>query len=213
MDGWIAQLGIGDFNHGFGGDDWVVRDSEGINGGPSLILSLDLADPKLNSLRTSGLKILPIVSYLNCDIWIYPQHFKIIPDLNQVYMIGRSATFTTVLEGELSFENPLERKSFFLRDMTAEELGVGDDNYWKACDSFVGGASFIRILGPPLWLQGAEKVHCFCGKEGSYVCSIGYDIANPTGFVSEKAFFVGEGALYFFICSHCSVLSVVSQGT
>lgn len=213
MDGWIAQLGSDEFSHCFGGSDWSVTDPNEIFGGPSLLLNLDLSDPRLGPFKSEELRTLPICSYINCDLWIEPQRYKFVPESNEVVLTHRSSRYTTVLEPPLSYENPLTKKPVVLRRMTQEELVTSESDYWKVCDTFLGGSSFIRILGYPLWLQRPENPSCSCGKRPLYVCSIGYDYPLSTGFTGERPFFIGEAALYFFFCRECREVVVLSQPT
>lgn len=211
MNGWIAQLGEDEFSHCFGGDDWTLIDSNEVFGGPSLLVSLDLTDPKLETVKPEGFKRLPICSYVNCDFWIEPQRYKVVPESNEVVLIQRSSSFTTILEPPMNYENPLTSRSIVLREMTREEIVVDESDYWTVSDTFLGGSSFIRILGDPLWLQGPEASRCECGEELLHVCSLGYDYPLSSGFTGERPFFIGETALYFFLCRDCREMVVLSQ--
>lgn len=207
MNGWTAIPDKDIFTHCFGGTIWHVSDPKPLAGGPTLLLSLDLTDPKLADLQIKELSTLPVCSYINCDVWIEPQHFQIRPDKSDIILVRRSTNFTTILDGNLAYPNPLPKTQFSLRPISFEQ---GDDS---SVDSFVGGSSFIRILGPILWLQGVESQICDCGNEQKYVSSIGYDFPFVTGFVADRPFFIGEAALYFFLCPDCLILSVISQST
>lgn len=213
MNGWIGILGENGFSHCFGGNDWAIRDPSEICGGPTLLLNLDLSDPRLQGIEVSEMEYFPICSYVNCDVWIETQRYRIINDSKELILIDRALHPNTSLIGDLTLPNPLERRSLTLRSMTNVELGLSDDDYWKACDSFVGGSSFLRILGPPIWLQDRVCPQCSCGEEPKYICSIGYDYSNVSGILLEKGFFIGEAALYFFFCNPCKELVVISQPT
>jgi hypothetical protein len=213
MNGWIAQIGASDYSHSFGGQGWTVRDSQQIADGPSLMLDLDLSDPKFSELLVDGLDRLPICSYINCDLWIEPQHYQISPEHSNVTLIQRSTKYTTILDEGLRFPNPLPKKQLSLREMTEEEKPINKGDYDRAVDSFVGGESFIRVLGSPLWLQQPESSRCLCGQEQRYVCSIGYENMTSSSFLDNRPFFIGEAALYFFLCSKCLILTVLSQPT
>ena len=152
-------------------------------------------------------------SYINCDLWIDPQHFQISVDSKKVDLIKRSNFYTTIFNEDEKYSNPLPEKQLKLREMTNSEFVTSEENYWSVCDTFIGGASFIRVLGLPIWIQNPEKSICLCGQEQKYVCSIGYDVAQPTNILGNNSFFIGEGALYFFLCSECLILSVLSQST
>jgi hypothetical protein len=213
MKGWIATPGADNFAHCFGGTDWTVIDADEMAGGPTLLLNLDLADPKLANLRIEKLEMLPICSYINIDLWIEPQYFQIKPELCQVVMVRRSSRYTTIFDRNLRYPNPLPRRSISLRPMSDFEMAVSDADHGRAVDSFVGGRSFIRICGPPLWLQDPEAGVCICGEKQLFVCSIGYELPDTVGSLSDHSFFIGEAALYFFLCGECLILSVISQST
>jgi hypothetical protein len=211
MAGWIAELGTGEFSHHFGGNGWNVHDPRAVAGGPHLLLDLDLKDPRLGGLGLGDLERLPVCGYLNADFSSPPPRYRIDAANRRVDLIERSDVCAFVFEGDLQFPNPLPRRSLSLREMTDDESG---QDYYKACDEFVGGDSFIRILGDPIWVQREETVNCLCGERSQYLCAIGYEnYSRPGGFLDEGPFFYGELALYFFICSKCRVLTVTAQST
>ena len=170
MNGWIAIPGTDGYTHCFGGTDWTVSDANEFLVAPTLLLNLDLSDPKLAHLKNEKLETLPICSYINCDLWIETQYFQIKSELAEVVIVRRSSRYTTIFEGSLRYPNPLPRRSISLRPMTDSEMAVSDADYGRAADSFVGGQSFIRICGPPLWLQNPEASVCTCGNEQSFQC-------------------------------------------
>lgn len=212
-EGWIAELGREEYNHQFGGNEWKIQDNKEIAGGPTLLINLDLSDPRLSQLHIDKLHSLPICSYINCDLWSKPQHFKILPDDKKVVLIEHSKHSSITLNNEEMFSNPLPATWIKLRQMIESEIPFDEESYWEACDTFIGGSSFIRILGEPLWLQSPEEPVCFCGNEQKYFCSIGYETNEPLGVLKDKLFFIGEAALYFFLCAKCLIVSVLSQST
>jgi hypothetical protein len=76
--------------------------------------------------------------------------------------------------------------------MTAGEIPADDEHYWEACDSFVGGNSFLRVLGPPIWLQWVEEEICGCGRVMHYFAGIGYEDWNSSGTFLEEEPFIGQ---------------------
>lgn len=86
---------------------------------------------------------------------------------------------------------------------------------YAAQDTFLGGSAFIRIGGAPLWIQDPERAGCECGREMVYVASIGYEAyEQPSIFPGlPQAFFLGELARYFFVCTSCVRVAVISQST
>lgn len=213
LKGWIAELGDELYNHKFGGSSWQVEDTIPLCGNPTLLIVLDLKDPRLQELSGVGSDELPLCSYINCDVWHSPQRFQIYPESRRILLIGRQATSFS-LSDEDAFPNPLREKSLILRPMGKSESPLDENSYWEACDSFVGGKAFIRVLGPPLWMTQPEGRKCSCGKTMKYVAGIGYEqYDNPSGITNDTPFFIGEGALYFFLCPSCLIEEVISQST
>lgn len=210
--GWIVELGEDEYHHKFGGESWQVIDPRCVYGGPTLLLSLNLNDPKLRSLQRNGIHELPMCSYVNCDAWTSKQIFQINPKTQSVILIGREKISPKPLDEEDKFPSPILEKKVRLRSMKDEEYPTSEELYWQACDDFVGGAAFIRVLGPPLWMQWVEREICSCGLDMEYVCSIGYE-SYSEGYLDSKPFFIGEGALYFFLCSTCLKEVVIFQAT
>lgn len=215
MNGWIAvsNENENEYGHTFGGSSWHINDVNLIEQGPHLIFSLDLTDPKLSLLKQGGISALPVCSYLNCDIWTFPQKYNFDSKSSEVVFLDHELEPFTRLPADLAFEHPLQASIMGLRAMNSVELSVNGEDYWKACDEFLGGRSFIRILGPPLWLQEADDVICVCGREAFYFCSIGYECLEDYGFTGGRPFFIGEAALYFFICFPCHQITVKSQAS
>lgn len=184
-----------EFNHYFGGQSWRIDDAHPIFGGPTLLLTLDLADPRLEALALEGIPELPLCSYINCDIWTGKQEFKMQPDSRIVRLVSRSDA-REAPDPEIMLPNPLIGQPHDLREMEKREYLVDEDSYWRACDGFIGGSSFIRVLGPPLWLQGSEKVNCSCGAGATYAACIGYEFSeNLSGFIENEPLFLYMQAL------------------
>ena len=66
--GYIARVGRCEYNHRFGGSSWNIVDNEQLGYGPTLILTLDLRDPRLRSIAHCGLDELPLCAYLKLYI-------------------------------------------------------------------------------------------------------------------------------------------------
>lgn len=210
--GWIADLGEDTYHHKFGGLSWHAIDPSAVYGGPTILLTLDLADPKLANLTAGGIDELPLCSYINCDVWLSTQLFQIDPGARTATLVSRQTDSPRPLESEDKFPNPLPEKCITLRPMKGDEIPADENSYGKACDSFLGGPAFIRVWGPPVWLQYIEVHKCACGLPMGYVCSVGYEnYDKPAGFVPNKAFFIGEAGLYFFLCKVCLKVAVTSQ--
>ena len=212
--GWIAQIGTDNYNHRFGGKSWKTLDSTGICEPPTLLINLDLNDPKLLTLRFDDLDELPLCYSINCDALVRPQRFQIEPKSHTITLIEIATDSPERLPADGLFPIPLHETRVSLRPMEFDDYPTDIETYDRACERFVGGNSFIRIMGPPLWLQSVEVETCTCGSEMIYVASIGYESShNPTGFIPGGVFFLGEAALYFFLCKSCLTTMVISQST
>ena len=212
-NGCIGMLGPGAYKHKFGGSSWRVHTTPSAIDRPLVLVTLDVDDPCVSRFRKPGQKEIPLCSYINSDAWVNRQDYEI-DYRNHTILEVRSKQATEALPPGLALPNPLPEKPLHLRPMTAAEIPTDDASYWSACDTFVGGSSFIRIAGPPLWLQDPVVPKCFCGNPCDYIGAIGYE--NPEefeGFVSGRPFFFGEGALYFFVCKNSMHLIVLSQST
>ncbi len=212
--GWIGQIGAYNFRHTFGGAAWNVVDDTGIDKQPTLLITLDLADNRLTSLRASGLSELPLCSHINSDAWVCKQVFQIDSKNRFLRLVEREQQHPATVPADLAFPNPLPEKPIRLRDMSPHEVPSNETSYWQSCDSFLGGNSFLRVLGPPVWLDEPMIEHCACGAQSMYCMSIGYEqFDSPGGYLPERPFFIGECALYFFWCRTCLRVTVRSQSS
>jgi hypothetical protein len=210
-EGWIASLGEDKFAHTFGGSSWDLYDVNNKCRKPTLLINLDLRDPRIILPKIAALPLLPICSHINNDAWTTRQIYQIDPTTKTITLSAEGGS-RQPLDDEDLFPNPLPEKRIRLDKMSAEDYPLNEKMYWKACDRFLGSTSFIRVLGPPLWLQWVEKEHCECGLPMEYVCSIGYeDYEHRSGLIPDRSFFIGEAALYFFVCTHCLKAAVISQ--
>lgn len=210
--GFLASPATGSFRHRFGGDTWRVVDQDPLVGGPSLLLVLDLDDPALSALRPPGLSELPLCSYVNASAWEGRQRFRIDVAERAVLLSERQSDSRESLDAEDRFPNPLKETRLTLVKMSREDLPLDEDQYWAACDHFVGGDRFIRVIGAPLWLDRPVDEVCSCGAGMAYVASLGYeDPGGVSALEIDRAFFFGEAGLYFFWCSRCLEVSVIAQ--
>lgn len=209
--GWIAKPGEDQFAHTFGGSSWDVSDENNDLPKPALVMTLDLNDPRINLPKIDGLHLLPICSHINCDAWTKTQTYQINPDSRRLSLVSENDAFFQFDEMD-RFPNPLPETRIVLAQMDREDYPINEEMYWTACDRFLGSSSFIRVLGPPVWLQWVDEPVCKCGLSVEYICSIGYEnYQHPGGIIPGKPFFIGEGALYFFLCPHCLKVVVTSQ--
>lgn len=118
-------------------------------------MSLDLRDPKLSFLQVDGLQSLPICSHINCNAWTTRQTYQINPDNTGITLVSESSS-PDLDESDL-FPVPLPERRLTLEEMQPEDYPINEEMYGRACDRFLGSSSFIRVLGPPLWLQWVEE--------------------------------------------------------
>lgn len=211
--GGFAALGVGVYGHRFGGASWLVQDPRELCGGPTLLFVLDLCDAILSSLRGEGLVELPIGSYTGCDVWSSPQLYRIETDRRALTLIDRQGHASDVAFSELL--GPFPEKQIHLEPFGAEDCPTTEELYWQASDDFLGRRPKIfRVAGPPLWVFAAMSVRCPCGRQMQYVSALGYESeSNRLGLIDNDLLFLGEGALDWFLCTHCLYLAVVSQTT
>jgi hypothetical protein len=72
-------------------------------------------------------------------------------------MVDRSMGGVNVLDNEDRMPNPLPEKVINLREMNSSEYPIDEESYWENTDDFLGGNSFFRVAGNPLWLQDPKK--------------------------------------------------------
>lgn len=211
--GYKVKIGHKNYTHSFGGTDWTVVDKNKSFDGPALLLTLDLNDSCVKSLKSSRLAEIPLCSYLNCNVWEEEQIFKIIPEKQEVYLISKLKFNPEMAALDDKLPNPLPKKDVYLEDLNLDEYPLDEDSYWDACDTLLGGNDFIRIL-QPVWLQNVETQQCSCGKQMIFTACIGYEnyeISN--GFIANIPFFLGEAALYFFFCPDCLIVKSTCQSS
>ncbi|WIG80090.1 hypothetical protein KFZ68_08055 [Photobacterium damselae] len=200
------------YKHRFGGSSWEVVDDQPVEDGPALLIVLDLSDPKLSGLGISSVNELPICSYINSNIWVQDQVYKVSESTKEVSLLSRKELSAKILDSEDRMPNPLPEKLIDLREMKDSEYPIDEDSYWENTDDFLGGQSFFRVAGAPLWLQEPKKVSCSCKAEMKYVMSIGYEgWGGPFKYIESEPFFIGESALYAYFCDSCSELRIISQ--
>jgi hypothetical protein len=210
--GYIAIPGQGEFRHRFGGESWHVKDSKTPQVTARLLLTLDLNDPALTSLRPDALNELPLCSVVEHDINPCDQLFHIEPAGRTVTCIQRDSEVPS--RGRLARHLRLEEKPLTLVPMTEEDIPVSEEAYWRASDHFLGGSRFIRVLGPPLWLYAAESITCLCGRRMQYVAALGYESRPPYSQLREDGpVFFGEMAFYWYLCDRCANVAVTAQSS
>lgn len=212
--GWITQVGKEEYSHRFGGESWTTADPELNDFIFILLLVLDLRDPRLATLRTENLDELPLCSHINCSVWDGKQVFQLDPNAKIVLLVEREINQPE--SWETGFPNPLPEKRIKLCPMQDTDYPVTEEQYWQASENFLDGTSFIRVLGPPLWMESVlteeyEHPCCSCGSQMQYVCAIGHQSESSEKYLGGEPFYIGEGVLYFFLCRSCLRVTVISQ--
>jgi hypothetical protein len=211
MIGYIGVAGRDSFGHRFGGDSWKPVDRQEVDGGPTLLLVLDLSDERLDPLGLRNIKELPLASYVNNSIWWGEQLYQVLPDKREVVLESRTVASPESLAEDARLPRQLPERPIMLRMMRKEENPVAAGRL-AASDTFVGGEGFIRVLGASIWLQDSLDITCQCSDRFAYAASIGYEVGRR-GTLLDQPFFIGEGALYFFVCKRCLRVAVRSQTT
>jgi hypothetical protein len=180
---------------------------------PTLLMCLDLADPSVQFDFGSHQAQLPLFSYINHDGLIEWQRYVVLPDTRSAKFTSTSTEVIRLLDEQSRLATPLPARHLVLRGMNPFEVPVDEDSYWTACDGFIGGDAFLRVGGPPIWLQDVKDPTCECGRGMNYLASIGYEGGNGgKGYISgSEPFYLGEFALYFFGCPDCLHVEVISQ--
>ncbi len=212
--GYIAHVTKGKYEHRFGGTSWKIVDEHCMGNTPTLILVLDLQDSRLITIGSERGGEIPMCSYLNGS-GMRRQVYSIMDNSKEVVLEDPGITVPMEMaKPEYRFPNPLPERALALRDMAEEDYPLDEDSYYGATHQFLAGKSFIRVLGPPLWMQWVEEEFCTCGRKMTYVASIGHDWEYGDGHLLQtEPFFPGEHVCYFHYCSDCSVVVTNWQPT
>src|SRR5262245_14706787 len=87
--GCIAVRRRSRYRHRFGGDSWSVVDPTTTAAQPTVVLTLDLADPLVSDLCSLPINELPLCSYIAYDIGPSAQVFQIHPTQRRVSCVKR----------------------------------------------------------------------------------------------------------------------------
>lgn len=197
----------GIYAHRFGGDSWTTHDK-------SLLVTLDLNDPKLSGLGSCGLSELPLCSNLKPGGWENRQEYVINSQKKEVFVMdSQNNGFHESSDGNTQ-PNPLPSIPVELENLCPNEYPIDEEHYWKCCDEFLGGNACFRVLGRPLWLQSPQWPKNASGEMLSFVMCMGYEAWNgPFRYLGDRPLFIGEGALYFFFCCKSLTMTVISQSS
>lgn len=215
MTGLMAVLGSGEFPHRFGGTSWQVVVPQGATPRPALVLTVDLRDPAIHDVLPPGDRPyadheLPIAT--RSEVLVDRQWYEYDPKTRRVVFTG--PPWSPDGEPELPAEIP--ERPISLRPVGPWDKGRGGSD--DPIDAFIGGPAWLRVGGEPLWLAAPEAVRCTCGVTMLPLVWIGHESLRTWGesgtarFLDDKPFFLGELALYFFVCLRCRLVTVVTQG-
>ncbi|WP_375770193.1 hypothetical protein NR798_04685 [Archangium gephyra] len=209
--GWIAVPGDAAARHLFGGSSWRILGGAESPPRPCLLLTLDLS--ALPGSGLGGVTQLPLALYLNCDLGEQAQEYQFDVQARQINWLAGDCASGQQLAPEDALPEPLPERRVSLRPMQPDERPGDEERYWSACDSFLGGEGFLRVLGAPIWLSKPLEAACVCRRPMRYVASMGYEVfGEPSVFLEgEQVLFVGEMAFYFFLCADCRRVRVLSQ--
>ncbi|QRK08634.1 hypothetical protein JQX13_00100 [Archangium violaceum] len=213
QSGWIVIPGDASASHLFGGRSWQIQGGADSFPAPGLLLSLDLgALPEAGFAAGSQL---PLALHYNCDLGEQAQEYEFDVQTKQIKWLAGNCASGHPLPLEDRLPEPLPERHVSLRPMTRDEVPGDEDRYWAACDSFLGGSGFLRVLGAPVWLSEPMEAVCGCGQHMRYVASLGYEVfGRPSLFLEgEQVLFLGEMAFYFFLCADCRRVRVLSQSS
>lgn len=205
MKASVAEVGDGSYKHYFGGDRWRALSPAKSDPPAVLLITLDLRDPAIG--LTSRIGIVPLCSRIDYETPVI-QRYDFDEVTGEVRYLGDA--WHVPMDPDDLLPIPLKESRLRLRPTKpTEELGGESD----PIDTFLGGDAFIRVRGEPLWLLDPLKPRCECGSLMEYLACIGYEKYNrPSGIVTKTTpFFIGELALYYFLCSQCNTVQVIMQ--
>jgi hypothetical protein len=203
---------VTEYTHVLGGSRVPIVDVNGrVFGGPTLLITLDLSDPKMSALKSLPVQVLPLASYINCNVWESRQKFRIDPVTMSLSLVERRVDSIESLPPQDMLPNPLPEVRLILKPMRQKDNPADEQAYYDAFDNFTGGDASFRVLGLPLWNEDLSEF-CECGSQMKYIASIGYEVGSARYFKGVE-FFFGEGCLYYFLCFDCLRYNAVSQGT
>lgn len=197
----------GDYAHRFGGDRWTIECPSESSPEPWLFVTLDTRDPRIGIGR--GATELPLCSRGDYET-PERQSYRFYPSTRTV--VFDEPGWNVEQHPDDLLLRPLDERKLHLRTADASEEPRTADKY-AVQDTFLGGTRFIRVGGEPLWLDRPVDVRCPAGHDALFIAAMGYEpYTRPSGIVSPtRPFFIGELALYFFICYPCQRIIVISQ--
>jgi len=212
--GWFVRRGIGGSSVANGRLNWTIAASSVAMELPSVLLDIDLRDPALGSALSSSdvPSRLPVMTCVKSDLWEHRQEYTFVDDAKEIRWISaltngaRAGSTNDMLVGS-------DQRSLVLERMTDTDLPTTEARYWAIGERFLGGNDFVRLLGSPYWLTEPMRCKCSCGGEMKMTVCVGSEGATREPLFGHEPFFIGEAALYWFVCWPCRRVVVLPQST
>ena len=209
----VAENGL--YEHSFGGNEWLIVDHNSFRDGPATLLTFDLKDPRMSFLATEALKELPICSYINSSVMQEPQEYSITPSTKTIEVLDKYVSTQAGFNDFNPFPNPLPYKPISLRPLSSEEYPIDESSYNNCLTSINGGEAFIRVLNVPIWDDNKcvpQNVDCNnCHAPTIHIVSLGSENSVESNFVDGQSLYFGDFILYFFLCTTCLRIKVISS--
>ncbi|MCU4922334.1 hypothetical protein OCF68_16220 [Bacillus cereus] len=212
--GFRVICGEEESSHYFGGDTWKLPICPQCNEQAHQIFTFDLNDLRLEELKTTELRELPLINCLNCSLYEDIQNFKINIMERSIHTITQSEMFDWKYELIDKIPVPLPKYDMKLVTMENYDVPYDEDENDQAFDA-MGRDYICRILGAPLYIEDSIEATCpCCSKSMSYVAMLtGEDYGNEGGLTGGITFQIGESFLYFYLCKECLIIQTSMQST
>ena len=113
---------------------------------------------------------------------------------------------------EIFFPNPFLETAVRLRPVTAADWPLDEASLDRLQSEFAGGPHFLRVLGPPIWIEAQEQPTCPCGAPMPSVGGIGAE-AEWSTYLAGRRHYLGGGAICYFLCRRCREVMAMWQDT
>lgn len=210
--GFFPTVGNSKRAHFVGGRGWKF---EGVRGEdmPVILVDLGLDDSRLShAIPSSHPARLPIASFVNSAGW-WPRQEYTFSSMDKTVNWKLPIMASDIYQEDDRLPFPIDPVEIELVPMSLIDCPMTEHSYWEIADEFLGGAKFMRIIGSPYWLQTPVVESCLCGSEMDLMVTIGHEAFDSDGLFCPKPFFIGEAALYFFVCWSCCRVHVIAQST
>jgi hypothetical protein len=211
IPGYLVEPGEEQYRHRVGGVSWKAVDPRSAALPPLVLLVLDLRDPRLASLHMEGVEELPFALHVNCD-WQERQVYRLEPETRTVRLLYPEDGQPKPMPPEDFFPNPFPETQVHLRPMTAADWPLDENALSRLQSEFCYRTPFLRVLGPPIWIEEEVNPTCSCGAPMPYLGGIGAG-AEWNDYIPGGPYSIGDGAYYFYLCRQCGEVLVELQCT